>query len=255
VPTTSDYCDKLEPHIGDTLRDARLEIGQSLADVAGSLHIQETYLSAIERLDKLALPSIGYVLGFVRSYSLHLGLDAVDAVARYKIDIECPHNMGISDRPHFVPKRKIRIPKGSFAAGTVLSCFLVLVSWYGWKTDARSAQAVSEPVSVVQNWGFEAVEPTQGDPDIISLKAIGPSWVQVKDVSGTVLISRIMVPGELFETRIENAPLLSLRDAGAIELYIGGQRIGPIGQKGANAKNIPLATAADTSTASASSEQ
>jgi len=254
VPTESNYCDKLEPHIGDALRDARLEIGQSLADISASLHIQENYLSAIERLDKLSLPSLGYVLGFVRTYALHLKLDAVDAVARYKIDIECPQNMGISDSPHFVSKRKIRIPKGSFAAGTVLSCFFVLVSWYGWKSDARSAQVVAKPVSAVQNWGFEAVLPTV-DPDIISLKAIGPSWVQVKDANGTVLISRIMVPGELFETSIDNAPLLSLRDAGAIELYIGGQRIGPIGQKGASAKGIPLATAADTSTASASSEQ
>ena len=93
------------------------------------------------------------------------------------------------------------------------------------------------------NFGFAPLEPTQNDPDLISLKAIGPSWVQVKDKNGNVLISRVMVPGEIFETKRQNLPLLSIRDAGAVELYIGGTRIGPIGQQGASAKNIPLASA------------
>lgn len=231
------------PHIGQALKTARLVSGQSLADVAGVLHVQTVYLNALESLDKTALPSLGYALGFVRSYALHLGLDSADAVARYKRDIECPVNMGIRDTPHHVPKRKIRIPRGSFAAGMVLSCMLVAVTWYGWKTDARSAQVINVLTEQSQSWDFEPLQVTQNNPDLISLKAIGSSWVQVKDKDGMVIISRIMVPGEIFETRRQHAPLLSLRDAGAIELYMGGKRIGVIGQKGASAKNIPLVSA------------
>lgn len=232
-------------HIGDMLRSAREAASLSIVDVSDALHIQAPYLEAIERLDKSALPSLGYVLGFIRSYALHLGLDAQDAVARYKIDIECPENLGMRDRPHFVPKRQIRVPRGSFAAGAVLSCVLVGVTWYGWKTDAQSAQYNQQPVAQSENWGFEPLQPTTGNPDIISLIAIGPSWVQVKDDEGSILISRIMMPGQLFETPRQNKPVLSLRDAGAIELYIGGERIGPIGQKGENGKNIPLYETAD----------
>lgn len=244
MPVQQQSCHLGAPHIGAALQSARVQKDLSLTDVSASLHIQTAYLDAIERLDKQALPSLGYVLGFVRTYALHLGLDARDAVARYKTDIECPSNMGMRDRPHYVPKRAIQIPKGSFAAGMILSCMIVVVSWYGWKSDANSAPTITEPTQQTRNWGFDELQPTQGDADLIALKAVGPSWVQVTDKDGTVLISRVMVPGEIFETKRQNLPILSIRDAGAIELYIGGKRMGPMGQKGASGRNIPLASAA-----------
>ena len=233
-------CDRSGSHIGAVLRAERVRQDFNLKSVSKTLHIQPAYLDAIEKLDTTALPSMGYVLGFVRSYASYLGLDAKNAVSQYKTDIECPRNMGMRDRPHHVPKRKLNIPKGSLAAGMVLSCVLVVVSWYGWKTDARSAQSINTSVSQVSDWGFDPVQPTQNDPDMIALVAIGPSWVQIKNHKGDILISRIMVAGDIFETKRQNVPMLSLRDAGAIELYRGGQRIGPIGQKGASGKNIPL---------------
>ncbi len=234
-------CDTSQSHIGALLRAERMRQDLDIRAASKALHIQPAYLSAIETLDTSALPSTGYVLGFVRSYALYLGMDAKNSVAQYKTDIECPKSMEMRDSPHHVPKRKINIPKGSLVAGMVLSCVLVVVSWYGLKTDARSAQVVNPLVSQVGDWGFEAAAPTQNDPDMITLIAIGPSWVQIKDRNGDILMSRIMVPGDIFETKRQNMPMLSLRDAGAIELYRGGKRIGPIGQKGASGKNIPLA--------------
>jgi len=229
-------------HIGAELRAAREQAAYTLEDVSKSLHIQSSYLAAIEKLDLDALPSLGYVLGFIRSYALHLGLDARDAVARYKADIQCPENLGMRDRPHHVPKRKIRVPRGSFAAGAVLSCLAVAVTWYGWQSDAQSAQYTEQKPVLTQNWGFEPIGPTTGNPDVVSLLATGPSWVQVTDEDGLVLLSRIMVPGELFETTRQNNPTISLRDAGAIELYIGGEKIGPLGEQGETLKNQNLIT-------------
>ena len=226
------------------LKDARVLSGQSLEDVSkdytGLSLLIWTRLSA---LIKESLPNLGYVLGFVRSYAVHLGMDAGIAVNKYKVDIECPQNLGISNSPHHVPKQKLYIPKGSFAAGMLLSCMLVVVSWYGWKSDARSAEQMEVLLPKREILGLNKASVTANDPDMISLKAIGSSWVQIKDKNGLVLASRIMVPGEIFETKRQNSPLLSLRDAGAIELYIGGKLIGPIGQKGASAKNIPLVSA------------
>jgi len=46
-------------HIGAELGDKRMDAGLSLKDVAEKLHIQQTYLDAIERLDKDALPTLG----------------------------------------------------------------------------------------------------------------------------------------------------------------------------------------------------
>lgn len=238
--TLQNSCNSALPHIGSRLQAERVRRGMLLSAVAKKLNIQTNYLQAIEGLDKDALPSLGYVLGYLRSYALHLGMDAGDVIASYKADIECPKNLGIRNRPHHVPKRKIRIPKGSFAAGIVFSSMLVVVSWYGWKSDAHSAQPIIEPVEQVRNWSVAPTQAIQNNSDSITLVAVGPSWVQVRDASGALLISRIMLPGEVFETTNQSHPLLSLRDAGAIELYRAGKRIGPIGQKGASGENIPL---------------
>jgi hypothetical protein len=176
----------------------------------------------------------------VRSYAVYLGLNAEEAVKRYKIDIECPHNMGMRDRPHFVPKRNIHLPKGSLAVTAVLSCVLVLVSWYGMNSDARSEGIVSQLSEQTQNWGFEAPQPTSGDKDIMSLKAVSISWIELKDNHGEVLVSRILLPGEIFEVKRQSQPILSVRDAGAIEIYVAGKNMGLIGKKGQSARDINM---------------
>lgn len=231
-----------QPHIGAALKAAREQAGFSYTNVSDALHIQPNFLSAIEHLNKDDLPSLGYVLGFIRSYASYLGLDPKDAVARYKTDIECPENFGLRDRPHYVPKRQIRFPRGTFAATAVLSCALVAVSWYGSQTSAQSAPFAERQVVATQNFGFEAPGPSQGDPHIISLMAISMSFVQVKDADGKELISRIMLPGELFETDKKHMPTATVRDAGAFELYLGGELTGLLGPKGESLKNVDLMT-------------
>lgn len=233
---------EIQQHIGAELKAAREQAGLSYDDVSDALHIQPNYLSAIENLKLSDLPSLGYVLGFIRSYASHLGLDPKDAVARYKIDIECPENLGLRDRPHYVPKRKIRFPRGTFAATAVLSCALVTVSWYGSQTSAQSAQFAERPPVATQNFGFEPVRPSKSNPNTISLVATSMSFVQVKDADGKELISRIMLPDELFETDMKLMPTATVRDAGAVEIYIGGELVGPLGKNGESLKSIDLAT-------------
>jgi len=229
-------------HIGAALKAARIEAGYSYADISDALHIQPGYLSAIENLKADDLPSLGYVLGFIRSYASHLGLDPKNAVERYKTDIECPVNLGLRDSPHYVPKRQIRFPRGTFAATAVLSCALVAVSWYGSQTSAQSAQFAERSPVATQNFGFEPIGPSLGNPDMISLIATRTSFVEVKDADGNELISRIMLPGQLFETDKKLLPTATVRDAGALELYLGGELAGPLGPNGESLKNIDLAS-------------
>jgi len=231
-----------QPHIGAALKAARLEAGYSYEDISDALHIQPAYLSAIENLKADDLPSLGYVLGFIRSYAAHVGLDPKSAVDRYKTDIECPENLGLRDRPHYVPKRQIRFPRGTFAATAVLSCALVTVSWYGSQTSAQSAQFTERVPVATQNFGFEPVGPSLGNPDMVSLIATRTSFVEVVDADGNELISRIMLPGQLFETDKKLMPTATVRDAGALELYLGGELAGPLGSNGESLKNVDLSS-------------
>lgn len=230
-------------HIGAALKTERLAQGISLETASADLKIQSNYLRALEKLDPQALPSMGYVLGFVRSYAGYLGMDASLAVNRYKTEIDGPKKTKTRFKSRQASGKSFFNAKFNMVAGTVLSCAFVVVGWYGFKPDANSAQITTRPSAQIMP--DTAAAPLQSDlisadPMAIVLKAVGPSWVHVENKDGDVLISRIMVPGEIFETTLDEHPLLSLRDAGAIELYRAGNLVGPIGQKGARGKNIPL---------------
>ncbi len=233
-------------HIGTRLARARLSKALSLADVSRALGIKPEFLDAIERLDLQPLPSRGYALGYVRNYAGFLGLDVQAMVTSFKREIENPN--GLADiLPGAVGSQaRTDLRRGGLLASLVVIGACVLIAPFGFKTKTVAAETIrggektrveTRPVKAARNRAAKPVIRAE----TISLKAVSASWVEVVDAKGAVLISRIMVPGEIFEVARSARPLLSLRDAGAIELFIGGERIGPIGQKGAPASNIPLA--------------
>lgn len=224
-------------HIGTELRDARKALGLSYEDVADLIKIQPEYIESIENLAKSELPSIGYVLGYVRSYAKAVGLDGASAVARYKIDSEVPENLGMRDRPHFVPKRKIRLPRGFFPALTVVAIAGMLTVWYGTQTETQAA-VINGPDLTPR---AEDTAVVLKDPNLVTVKALAPSWIQIKDKNGRVIISRIFVTGETWQTQRGSGATLSARDGGAIQIFVGQGDAGLLGEQGVAINNIPLA--------------
>jgi len=224
-------------HIGLELRDAREALGMSYGDVAELTKIQPQFLEAIENLAKSELPSIGYVLGYVRSYAKAMGMDGASAVARYKVDSEVPENLGMRDRPHFVPQRKIRLPRGFFPAMTVVAIAGMLTVWYGTQTETQAA-ALNGPDLTPR---LSESTPEMTDENILTVKALAPSWVQIKDAQGQVLISRVFVTGETWQTQRGSGELISARDGGAIQIFVGRGDAGLLGEQGLAVNDIPLA--------------
>ena len=219
------------------LRDARKALGLSYEEMSELTKIQPQFLESIENLAVSELPSIGYVLGYVRTYAKAMGLDGASAVARYKVDSKVPENLGMRDRPHFVPQRKIRMPRGFFPALTVVAIAGMLTMWYGIQTETQAAITQSPDLTprVVETLTASA------DPNIVTVKAIAPSWVQIKDKNGRVIISRIFVTGETWQTQRGSGASLSARDGAAIQIYVGQGDAGLLGEKGVAVNNVPLA--------------
>ncbi len=227
-----------QPHIGQELRQRREAAGKTHAQISAELRIQAQFLDAIEKLDKAALPSIGYVLGYVRAYAMHLGMNGKDAVERYKIDSEVPENLGMRTSPHFVPQRQIRLPRGFFAATAILCGGAVLALWYSAQSEQRSqALNVQSGLNIAET---NTAEPQPVDPDLMAFKATAPTWIQIKNSDGKTIISRILITGESWQTDVNNNVSLSARDSGALELYLGGEFIGRLGRKGIPMTDVPM---------------
>jgi len=114
----------------------------------------------------------------------------------------------------------------------------MLTVWYGTQTEIQAATTTGPDLTPRAT---ETATVTR-DPNIITVKALAPSWVQIKDEAGRVVISRIFVTGETWQTQRGSGATLSARDGGAIQIFIGEGDAGLLGEQGVAVNNVPLAS-------------
>lgn len=224
-------------HIGAELRARRRALDLSVDDIFDGIHLQPDFIRAIETLNIERLPSVGYVLGYVRTYANYLGMDGADAVARYKRDSAVPQNLGMRDRPHFVPKRRMRLPRGIIPALGVIGFAVMLGVWYGGNNETVASEPTVPTVSTLSG---QVSETEAANPNLITLTATAPSWIEVKNASGRTLVSRIFVTGERYTAPKSSGYTVSVRDSGAVSLSVGGREYGPLGEAGEPLRDAPL---------------
>ena len=78
---------------------------------------------------------------------------------------------------------------------------------------------------------------------MLTVRALAPSWIQIKDKSGRVIISRIFVTGETWQTPRGSGVSLSARDGGAVGLFLGDTDMGALGNKGVAISDVQLTPA------------
>src|ERR1700748_2011949 len=83
----SDDADAPLETVGQDLRAARQRRGDDLASVSRALKIRKDHLEALEEDRFEQLPGRAYAIGFVRSYADYLGIDPVQSVERFKMEI------------------------------------------------------------------------------------------------------------------------------------------------------------------------
>ena len=216
-------------HFGTQLRVRREGFGLTVSDLAATTNIGEGFLRAIETLDEATLPAIGYTLGFVRTYATALGMDGDLAVKQYKADTEISR-VPLRDAPHLILRRHIRLPRGFVSALSVASVFLLIGTWYG-----TQSEAIATPTPMVDiSAQYTAAEPAAPvmHAGLFTLRTTAPSWIEVRDVQGSVEVSRIFVRGETWQGATAAGYSVSVRDAGAVELYDGPKLIGTLGAAG-----------------------
>jgi cytoskeleton protein RodZ len=113
--------------IGSLLRNARKNRNEDLSQVASTLRIRQVYLEAIENNQFNVLPGDIYVVGFIKSYATHLGLDSESIVERYKIEIGMAETSAELIFPSYVPENGI--PGG---AVLLLGLIIAIVGYSGW---------------------------------------------------------------------------------------------------------------------------
>lgn len=118
---------KSEINVGEKLKAARLNEGDTLQDLAHILKVRRKYLEAIEENAIHELPESTYALGFVKCYANHYGLNASALSNKFKQDYYLSQ-----EKKQFKPK-PVLIEKTTPSILILwISCFLLIAVYSFW---------------------------------------------------------------------------------------------------------------------------
>jgi cytoskeleton protein RodZ len=253
--------------VGEELREARIALGISVEDAATQLRINKRYLMALEEGRVKDLPGAAYAVGFVRSYATALGLDADDAVRRFRdMSGTTVGKSGDLVFPEPVPKRGL--PTGILAAIGVAIALVGYIAWYQWSgrgervvdnvpplpprlervADAAAPRDAPAPAAEPPAPAPTPVvappppPPPRIDPDKprVVIRAKGESWVQIRDnAANRVMTDRVLRAGDTIE--IPNRPgiVLTTGKAENLDILLDGDQVEALGGPGVR-RNIAL---------------
>jgi len=255
-------------------------VGWGLKDLAQALHIRPSYLEALEAGRINQLPGNAYALAFLRSYATMLGLDPNDVVRRFKAEAAQVSARAELVFPVPIPERAVPagalvllgivLAVGVYAGWYHLSGEGRLPAEADLQVPTRLASLVEQaprtetpasapvitaapaaPLPVQQaevppapaispGSAAAAVPPSPPDQPRIVLRASADAWLQVRDRSGQVLMSRTLHAGETWDVPARSDLLLTTGNAGGTDLLLDGVATGPLGGSGAVRRDLPL---------------
>ncbi|MFC7332722.1 helix-turn-helix domain-containing protein [Rhodocista pekingensis] len=123
-------------HVGEMLRQRRLELGYDLPQLSEMLRIRLNYLEAIEQGRWADLPGQAYVTGFLRSYATAMELEPGPVLRRYKEDTAGAPPPAELYFPE--PVNESRVPGGALILIALLAGLVVYGGWYMLSASDRS---------------------------------------------------------------------------------------------------------------------
>ncbi len=236
--------------IGEYLKRVRNTCGYSLEDVAGITKINLRYLEAIEHDDISKIPGDTFYHGFVRSYAKCLGVSEEEIGRRVretvKTEPQAPtatvHSLDdktIKKVAFTTKKTRIILPA---AAGVIVTALLLIIFIGGRERGKIGNSKVSREVPVSTGEVQTQVVQKVIEPVVIKIYARELTWIgariddkETKDV--------ILKPGEGVMWNGENKIVLTVGNAGGIDVQVNGKTLEPIGKSGEVVRQVVITSA------------
>ncbi|QDH16162.1 helix-turn-helix domain-containing protein [Swingsia samuiensis] len=111
--------------------------------------------------------------------------------------------------------------------------------------DAEVAEKPSVPVPPSDHKDQDDLKPAENKPDIpnnsVTVHTVSSVWIQIKDKTGHVVVSRVMGAGESWQGLEDAAPFkMSFGNAGGVVLSTNGGVSAPLGRQGEVRRNVEI---------------
>lgn len=225
---------------GDWLRRQREMREITLRDIADRTKISLRYLEAMEadRFDLLPAPI--FAKGFLREYARYVGLSPDDVVNHYlsvhhpeELPADPKEDTKVRSRPKQVdPGQPLVRRNWSYGlvlavAGLVLLVLVAVAAYFADQRREEPAKAAQAPpiaappqAPAVQPTPAPAA-PTPGAPIEVSLDFTKDCWVEAV-IDGKNRFSELRVQGEALQLEAEQSIVLTLGNAGAVDVQVNG---------------------------------
>ena len=244
--------------LGICLRELREVKGASLDDIARSTRIGRGYLEALESNSLGELPSPVFVKGFIRAYCEFLEASPDEALGLYRAETgETVKPERLHSVMHAPPSRRVGPLMVSLVLFIALGASLFALRG-GLKSSPRPAPGVSasargNPESIpsstptpvtpstavpVQAAPAPAEEPGPAGQRLL-IRAVEPTWIRVQVDEGQVA-EELMQVGAVRQWTATRRFVLTVGNAGGIEVDLNGRRIPALGARGAVIQRLVL---------------
>lgn len=227
---------------GDWLRRQREMREISLRDIADRTKISLRYLEAMENDRFDLLPAAVFAKGFLREYARYVGLSPDDVVNHY-LSVNHPEEQEAGAKDDTKVRSKPRpMDQGqpsvrrNWSSGLLLALvafvLLVLVALAVWYVDRHHAQpaasregqvtpSVVVPPAPAPKPAAAPSAPQPSAPLQVSLDFTQDCWVEAV-IDGKNRTSELRVQGEALQLEAEKSIVLTLGNAGAVEVQVNG---------------------------------
>ena len=276
VPVDAVYADDGVGYVqltaGERLREARARMNLSLNQAAEKTRIRADYLEALETMDSRGLPARAYAIGYLRTYASFLSLEPGGVVEQFKREVDTDTGRA---QPTAAARTRdpIRLPRGVVGAVLILAAVAAVAWWYSEQVGPIGGLSnPPSPPDAAPEWARADFEASAAAPTVqdiwndlplgnsaimssaVVMRAVAPTWLEVRDASGRVLFARELAAGETYHA-LEPGLTVSAANAGAIQLERHGEIVGTLGVAGTPVEDLPVLAQADIAETGTSEQQ
>jgi cytoskeleton protein RodZ len=246
---------------GQTLRQAREDLGASLAEAERETRISRRYLEALEQENESALPAAVYTRGFIKIYCQYLGLNPDGMVDLFGPQQALVDNVQIRPIPAEIHQpRSIPVRPVVVVAGLVLVSLLAVYLWgqytsfqenIGRIDAAPTSRTLGTPPIVVAT-PSPAPSPTVGGPPIlgagpspspvatagapergliVEVRVVERTWMEVW-IDGRSEMAETVQTGFSRSFTAEQQVRMRVGNAAGVQVVVNGVTQGPLGARG-----------------------
>src|SRR5207247_5598536 len=244
--------------VGIRLRELREAKGVSLDDIARSTRVGRRHLEALESDSWGELPAPVFVKGFIRAYCDFLDASPDEALGVYR---EASGEPAKPERVQSVLRKGPSRRAGPLVVSLVL--FIALgASLFALRVGLKSSQHASPATSgsapgATESTPSSATTPAVATPAIppqpvaapaaeprppaqrLLMRAVEPTWIRVQADEGPVS-EELLQAGAVREWSAARRFVLTVGNAGGLEIELNGRRMPPLGARGVVIQKLVL---------------